>query len=55
MNIKTNLIKDYVDYADRSLREHANFVHTTKKQNIYFILIIILFTIITSIFIFSFI
>ena len=41
MNIKTNLLEDYV-----------NFVDTTTRQNKYFKIIIILFVVITSLFLF---
>ena len=39
MNIKTNLLEDYVSFAD-----------VTKKQNKYFKIIIILFVVIKSLF-----
>ena len=52
MNIKTNLIEEYVDYVDRSLRENANFVDTTTTQNkLYFNIIMVLIDIILSLFI----
>ena len=41
MNIKANLLEEYV-----------NFVHITKKQNRYFRILIILFVIIMSLFLF---
>ena len=43
MNIKTNLLEEYV-----------NFVDTTEKQNKYFKIIILLITIIIALFLFLF-
>ena len=43
MNIKTNLLEEYVDYVDN-----------TKKQNKYFKLILILFAVILCLFLFFF-
>ena len=50
VNIKTNILEDYVDYFNRSLREHANFVDTTRQQNIYYKIINFLVAIIVSLF-----
>ena len=41
MNVKTNLVEEYV-----------NFVDTTKKQNKYFKIILILFVVILCLFLF---
>ena len=43
MNIETNLLEDYV-----------NFVDTTTRQNTYFKIIIVLFVVIVSLFLFCF-
>ena len=53
MNNKMKLLDDYVDYLDRSFREHANFVDVTKKQKTYFKKLIGFFVIIVSLFSFS--
>ena len=37
MNNKLNMLEYCVDYVDRSLRERANFVDTTKKNEIHFL------------------
>ena len=50
MNIIPNLLEDYVDYVNRSLREHANFVDTTTRQHIYFKKFLFLVVVIISLF-----
>ena len=50
--MKTNFFAEYVDYVDRSLREHVNFVDTTAKQLPYFKKVLDLFVIIFSLFLF---
>ena len=50
MNIKTNLLEKYFNYVKLSLREHANFLDRTEKQNKYFKKIIVLFVIFISLF-----
>ena len=52
MNNRTNLLEDYVNYVNRSLRDNADFVDVTKEQNKYFKTIIVLLVIIVSLFLF---
>ena len=55
MNIKTNLLQDYVDFVESSLRKHAkSYDNITMKKNTYFETIVVLFVIILSLFLFFF-
>ena len=52
MNNKTILLEEYVEYVDLSLRQHALFVDTTTKQNMYLKIYTVLFAIVVSLFFF---
>ena len=52
MNVKTNLLEEYVNFFESSLRELVKFVDSTKKKNTSFKIFLVLFDSIISLFIF---
>ena len=52
MNIKTKFPEDYVDPIDRMQNMNVNFVDTTKKQNADLKIFLVIFVIISTLFLF---